>query len=170
MRSRNLERGNALLMAVIVVLVITVAGVGLIRFASREVAGATAGRKEAAIAACVEGARAMLMGQWKLLGTHDVGIPPLKLVLESATPTEARGGHYGQDPNAYWSASTQAWLEHVQVLPLNPLTVGTKSQVNDISNRIADTILPYRVVVHCTQGTAPDVRELELEFGVQYGL
>lgn len=170
MPSRRLERGNALLMAIIVVLVITVAGVAVIRLASREVAGAQAGRKAASVSACTEAARNMLMGQWKLLGTHDVGIPPLKLVLESATPTEVRGGHYGQDPQDFWDEDNQSWIRQVQVLPLNPLLLGTKNQANDISNRVGDAVIPYRVVVHCTQGTPPDARELELEFGVQYGL
>ncbi len=170
MPSRASQRGNALLMVMIVLLVVTAGGVAILRFASREVAGAHAGRKEASVVACAEAARALLMGQWKLLGTHDVGIPPFSVVLESATPTQVRGGHYGQDPNAYWDALHGVWLKEVQIIPLNPLTVGASSQSNDLSNKIGDTILPYRLVVHCTQGTPPDARELELEFAVQYGI
>jgi hypothetical protein len=170
MRPTRSQRGYALIMAVIVILIVTVAAVGVIRFASREVAGSIAGRKEVAVASCAEAARSVLMGQWKLLGTHDTAIPPLKLVLESVTPTQALGGHYGQDPTDYYQESSQTWISNVQVIQLDPKTVPTGNQVRDISNSISDTVAPYRVVVHCSQGTPPDARELELEFGVLYGL
>ncbi len=172
MRTARVARGYALLLAVIIILVVTVASVAVIRFASREVAGANAGRKFSAVANCTEAARAMLMGQWKLLGTHDVGISPLKVTLESVTPTTVQGGHYGQDPTsaAYWNKTSGTWISNVQVTPLNPLTVGSKYQVSDLTNRIGDTVAPYRVVVHCVQGSGNDARELELEFAVQYGL
>jgi type II secretory pathway pseudopilin PulG len=174
---RRNERGNALLMAVIVVLIITVFGLGVIRFASREVSGSVAGRREAAVEACAEAARALLMSQWKLMGTHDVGVAPLKIILENVYPTVVAGGHYGQDPTSstYWTGgSTPTWIQNVQVIPLNPLTVGSKYQSNDLTNRIADSVAPFRVVVHCVQGdpnsNPPASRELELEFGVEYGL
>ncbi len=172
MSSRRSEHGNVLVLAIIVVLVIAVAGVGIIRYASREVAGATVGRKEAAISACVEAGRAFLMSQWKLLGTHDVGIPPVKVTLETVAPTVIEGGHYGQDPTSslYWNAGSQTWIDNIQVIPLNPATVGIANASDDLTNRIKDQVQPYRVVVHCTQGNAPDAREVELEFGVQYGL
>lgn len=170
MRPMRPQRGNALVMVMIVLLVITAGSIAIMRFAAREVTGAHAGRKEAAVSACAEAARGLLMGRWKLLGTHDLGILPVSVTLESANPTVAQGGHYGQDPNALWDATNQVWLQQVQVIALNPTTVGPSSQSNDLSNRIGDTILPYRVVVHCTQGTAPDARELELEFAVQYGI
>lgn len=169
MRSHREARGSALLTSVIVILVVAVVGVGVIRFASREVAGATAGRKEAAIAACAEAARAMLMSQWKLLGSHGVNARPLKLVLESASQTALRGGHYGQDPTdaVYWNATGATWVKNVQVIQLNPLTVGPSYVANDLTNRVGDTVQSYRVVVHCQQAGG---RESEVEFGVQYGL
>jgi len=176
MPARRNERGNALLMAVIVVLVITVFGLGVVRFASRELSGAVAGRKEAAVAACAEAARALLMSQWKVLGVHDVAVAPLKLTLESAGPTVVLGGHYGQDPTSgtYWNGSTQTWIQNIQVIKMNPLTVGSNYESNDSSNRIGDSVAPFRVVVHCVQGdttsSPPDSREVELEFGVEYGL
>lgn len=169
MRSRRNERGSALLMSMIVVLVITAVGLAVIRFASREVAGATAGRKEAAVAACAEAARSLLMSQWKLLGTHGVAVGPLDLTLETASQTHLQGGHYGDTPGsaANWNATSQTWINNVQVVRLDPLTVGSSYQVNDMTNRIGDTVQSYRVVVHCTQA---DGRQLEVEFAVQYGL
>ena len=159
MNSRRTERGNALLLAVIVVLVMAVVAVGVIRFAYQEVGGATAVRKQAAAAACAEAARGLLMSQWKLLGTQGMQLTPLNITVESSTPTYIRGGHYGQ-----------VGVTGVQVIKLNPLTVGPSTSSSDISNRIADQVQPYRVVVHCTQNTGTDTRELEIEFGVSFGL
>jgi hypothetical protein len=173
MRPRPNQRGSALLMSIIVILVISVIGVGVIRFASREVAGATAGRKEAAAAACAETARVLLMSQWKLLGAHGVNARPLDIPLGDASQTRVLGGHYGQKPPddaTYWNAGSGTWVKNIQVIPLDPLTVGSAYVANDLTNRIGDSVQNYRVVVHCTQGSGTDARDTEVEFGVQYGL
>jgi hypothetical protein len=179
MRSRRNERGSALLMSMIVVLVITAVGLAVIRFASRDLAGATSGRKEAAIAACAEAARTLLMSQWKLFGSHGVVVGPLDVVLDTASQTHVQGGHYGDDPNANWNASTGTWNKYpvgnpsagqpmnVQVVQMNPLVVGSAYSASDLTNRIGETVQNYRIVVHCTQA---DGRQAEVEFGVQYGL
>jgi hypothetical protein len=168
-RLRN-QRGNALLVSLVVVLVITAAGVAVVRFASREVVGAYAARKGATVNACAEAARAYLMSQWKLLGASATAPPPLKVTLEPDSNTSIiEGGHYGQDPTSslYWNSVSETWVNNVQVIPLNPLSVGSSYVVNDISNRIANMAQPFRVVVHCTQA---DGREAEVEFAVQWGL
>ena len=169
MRSWRNERGSALLMSMIVVLVIAAIGVAVIRFSSRELAGAVAGRKEAAVASCAEAARALLMSQWKLLGASGVNVQPLNVTLDAASQTQAQGGHYGDDPSdsAHWNSTAETWIKNVQVIRLDPLTVGSSYQVNDITNRIGDTVQNYSVVVHCTQA---DGRQAEVEFAVQYGL
>jgi hypothetical protein len=166
MRSRRNERGAALLMSLVVVLVITAVGVAVIRFASREVAGSVAGKKGAALVSCADAARALLMSQWKLLSVTGAPLPPLDVALDG-TGTRLRGGHYGQDPTApaFWDGNN--WVDNVQVIQLNPLTVGSYFKAHDITNRIGDQAQPYRIIVHCTQ---PDGREAEVEFGMQYGL
>jgi Tfp pilus assembly protein PilX len=169
MRLRLNQRGSSLVMSMIVVLVIAAIGVAVVRYGSREVAGATAGRKEAALASCAEAARSLLMSQWKLLGAHGVTAPALNVLLDSASNTRVQGGHYGQDPTSsgYWNAASQTWVNNIQVIPLDPLTVGSSYQMSDLTNRMADPVRSYRVVAHCTQG---DGRQAEVEFGVQYGL
>jgi len=170
MHARRPPRGNALLMSIIVVLVLAVAGVAVVRFVARDVAGAHGGRKEAAVQACAEAARAMLVSRWKLLGEHGVGLEPLDVTLEPVGPTQLKGGHYGEEPTSYWDDLTRTWVKNVQVITLNPLTVGNTFQASDITNRIGDSALPYRVVVHCVQGTDQNAREIEAEFGLRYGL
>jgi hypothetical protein len=160
MRASKAARGNALVVAVIVVLVMSVLAVGVIRFGSREVAGAISARKQAAASSCAEAARAWVMSHWNAL---DAGGPmdmkPVEEVLDSVTPVIMRGGHYGQ-----------VNVTGVQVIKLNPLTVGSAVQSNDLTNRIGDTATPFRVVVHCRQGDDDNARELEIEFGVNFGL
>ncbi len=97
MVTRRSERGVALIIAVIVVLVVTILAVGVIRYASREVAGANAGRKAAAIASCADAARSMLMSRWKL-GGEKAGPHPHAARRGDARapgPTRLLGGHYG---------------------------------------------------------------------------
>lgn len=160
MASRRSERGAALLVSVVVVLVITVLAVGAIRFASREVGGATATRKEAALAACADAARAMLMSKWKLLGqVSGPNLEALNEELEGVTPTVLHGGHYGEVD-----------VTGVQIVKLDDLTTGSNVTVDDLTNRIVESVSNYRVTVHCTQGRFPNARELEVEFGVNYGL
>jgi hypothetical protein len=158
MTSRRNERGSALLISVVVVLVVTVLAVGAIRYGSREVAGAHAARKEAAVEACADAARSMLMSQWKLLGQTAFGdLEVLNVVLEPSTPTELRGGHYAD-------------VDTVQIVRIDDRTTGAMYSANDLTNRIGEGVANYRVVVHCRQGRPPDARELEIEFGVNYGL
>jgi hypothetical protein len=160
MATRRSERGVALIIAVIVVLVVTILAVGVIRYASREVAGANAGRKAAAIASCAEAARSMLMSRWRLGGEKaGPNLAPLDEQIESTGPTTLLGGHYGD-----------VSVSGVQVVRINDLTTGAALSSNDLTNRIGDTVANYRVVVHCVQGTPPDARELEVEFAVNYGL
>lgn len=169
MPSRRSERGSALVMALIVVLVITAVGVAVIRFASREVAGAHAVRKEASVAACADAARQLLMARWKLLGAHGLEVGPLDVSLLDDAQTRLQGGHYGDDPtaSAYWDKTSGQWIKNIQVVKLHPLTVGSSYVVSDLTNRIGDQLQLFGVVVHCTQA---DGRQAEVEFAVQYGL
>src|SRR3990172_168282 len=98
MRQWHSERGNVLLMSVIVILAITVIGLAVVRYSSREVSAAIAGRKEAAVTACAEAARSLLMSQWKLLSAHGTSVAPLNVTLDTASQTQIQGGHYGQNP------------------------------------------------------------------------
>ncbi len=160
MRSTLSPRGNALIISIIVVLVMSVLAVGIIRFSSREVAGAIASKKLAASSSCAEAARAYIMSGWNALDpTNPIDRPPLDVTLESATPTVIRGGHYGQ-----------TGVTRVQIVKTNPNMVGPMNKVGDLTNRIGDTANVYRVVVHCVQGTGDDARELELEYAVNFGL
>lgn len=167
MRHRR-QRGSALVMTVIVVLVITVIGVGVINFASREVAGAYAGARRAALVSCAESARQLLLSKFHAVGLTPTAIQALNVPLDgpaSSATTLAVGGHV-DDPNVQ--------VNQVVFLPDNAF--GPTARVRDITNIISVTGQggrPIRVIAHCVDhgdGTATGGRQLEIEFGVRFGL
>ncbi len=171
--NRGKQRGSALLMAVIVVLVITVLGVGIIRFASREVAGSTAGARHQALVACAEAGRRLLTSQFHAVGLPPTSLQPLNVALDTGGApgpgsTAAVGGHINDDP------AVNVQVNQVTFLPDN--SFGPSSRVRDLSNVISLTGQggrPLKVVVHCQDhgdGTPTSGRQLEVEFGVRFGI
>jgi hypothetical protein len=167
--TRSEERGSALVMTVIVVLVITVIGVGVINFASREVAGAYAGARRQALVACAESARQLLVSKFHAVGLTPTSIQALNVPLDTTSTSSAKtlavGGHVDD---------TSVQVNQVVFLP--ETAFGPTSRIRDITNIVSVTGQggrPLRVVVHCVDhgdGTATGGRQLEIEFGVRFGL
>jgi hypothetical protein len=160
--SPNHDRGSALLTAVIVVLVVTIIGVGIISFASREIAGATAGAQRQGLVSCAESARLLLVSRFHAVGLVPTAVEPLNVMLDgTGGRVTAVGGHVDQ------GAST-VQVSQVQFLPDNAF--GPTSRTRDITNTVSligQGGKPLRVVVHCVDGGG---RQLEVEFGVRFGL
>jgi hypothetical protein len=168
------QRGSALVMAVIVVLVITVLGVGIIRFAAREVAGSTAGARHQALVACAEAGRRLLAGQFHAVGVTPTALQALNVPLDgpaNQATMYAIGGHINDD---LAGAGNPVQVNQVVFLPDNAF--GPSNRVRDLSNVISlagQGGRPLKVVVHCQDhgdGTATSGRQLEVEFGVRFGL
>lgn len=163
------QRGSALVISVIVVLVIAVIGVAVIRFASREVAGATASRKTQALVACADAGRLMILSQFKALGGAPVSLTALNVPMDANT--RVVGGHF--DP-----VDTVNDIQVKQVSYLPEAAFGPdRGSVQDLSNRVVGTGgggKPMKVVVHCQQGgvgnDASSGRQLEVEFGLRFGI
>ena len=159
------QRGSALVLSVIVVLVIAVIGVAVIRFASREVAGATASRKTQALIACADAGRQVIVSQFKALGMSPVSLTALNLPMDANT--RIVGGHYDT-----------GGVQVTQVVNLPGSAFGPDpGAIQDISNRVLVTGgggKPLKVVVHCQQGGIdgdPSTgRQLEVEFGIRFGI
>jgi type II secretory pathway pseudopilin PulG len=164
MQARS-DRGSALVMSVLVVLVIAIIGVAVVRFASREVAGASAGRKAEALAACADAGRQVIVSQFKALGMSPVSLTALNLPMDAST--NVVGGHYDTRD-----------VQVTQVVNLPGTAFGPDpGAIQDISNRVLVTGgggKPLKVVVHCQQGgVAGDPstgRQLEVEFGIRFGI
>jgi hypothetical protein len=159
---RTRPHGSALLIAIITVLVITVLAVGIIRFASRESVGASAAAHEQALVACAEAARLQLMSQFHALGFQPTSLTALNVTLSGTTA--AQGGHYDTPVG-------NIVIDQVTYLPEN--AAGPSSAARDltgISSLIGQGGKPMKVVVHCQDGVINGGRQLEVEFGIRFGL
>ncbi len=162
------QRGSALVLAMVVVLVITVIAVAMIRFSARELAGATSARQNSALVACAEAGRQVLLSQFRSIGIAPTSLQALNVQLDGASgATRAVGGH----------VDSNVQVQQVTVLPTATFGV-QRNSVRDLSNIITGAGqlggTPYRIVVHCQDhGTAGDPasgRQLEVEFGLRFGI
>ncbi len=159
------QQGSGLILSIIVVAVITVVAVGVIRFSARELSGSWAGRRQDAIVACAEAGRQLLLSQFRAFGISPTQLTPVNVALDPAGSTRVLGGHVDANID--------------QVLPLPTGAFGPNPfSMTDRSNSILGTGgggggTGYRVMVHCQDrgdGTPTSGRQLEVEFGVRFGL
>ncbi len=161
------QRGSALLIAIVAVLVLTVIGVGMIRFAGREAVGATASAHEQALVACAEAARLQLVAQFHALGFQPAQLQALNVPLGTTGTggnTVAQGGHYDTPVG-------NIVIDQVSYLP--DIAAGPSSSARDltgVSSLIGQGGRPLKVVVHCQDGVLGGGRQLEVEFGIRFGL
>jgi type II secretory pathway pseudopilin PulG len=175
---RTSERGSSLVIASIVVVVVAVIGIGLLRYASREVAGASAGQRAEALSTCTEAARQLLQSRFHALGTNPTQIAVLSERLDgNAGSFRALGGHIDSNP-------TGVLVTVDQVAPLPTQAIGTDAVNLDVTNTLsgaggaggpAGTLggTPLKVTVHCQEGDLTSWtsgRQLEIEFGIRFGL
>lgn len=167
---RRFQRGSTLVVAVVVMVILTVIGVAMVRFAAREQAGALAASRHEALVACARAAVRVLQSQFGVGVSPDV---PLDIVIGSLTTGDSPrlvGGHIDQDPT----------VTDVKVAQVTPTRAGafTGSQrgVADLTNRVAQFGMgpgPKKVVAHCQLGdkSGPTTgRQIEVEFDVLSGL
>ena len=153
--SRKLDRGSALIVAVILVAVLAVVALGVITRTTAEIDAVGSKRHYDAAVSCADGARQMLLSQFRTFGTT-----PSSLVLDT-TVNEKRysTGHY--DNFAIQS-----------VVAATGTQGGASVGVSDISNRTSRTKLGgqvYRFTVVCSDQNSA-TRESEVEFLVRFGL
>ena len=157
--TRN-ARGSALLVAIIALLVMSVIGIGILRFGYREVAGASAVAREEAMVACATAARQLMASRFHALGADPTTLEGMDVDL--GANGRALGGHYG-------TTDTDAMrVTQVKVLPLSAF--GPAAASRDLTNVVAKDAVakqPFKIVVHCQNAAGV---ELELEFGVKFGL
>lgn len=172
MHRRN-QRGSALLVSLIVVVVVTIISVQMIRLSSRELAGATAAKHTQALVACAEAGRVLLLNRFRAVGIAPTSIDALNVSLDKAQggSVVVAGGHADQ-------ATASVQVDQVKVLPPGTFNVNRGRATADLSNVIGalgniGEGTPYRVLVHCVDHGNSDGtggRQLEVEFGVQFGL
>lgn len=168
---RKLERGSALVISVIVVLIIAVIGVGMVRFTQRETAGALAGQRADAVSACAAAAQRLLESRFHILGVQPTDLTVLNVKLDGAPGRlVALGGHVGTDP-------TQPIATIKQVEPLPSVSLVRRNTMSDETNFTSTTGreggAALKITVHCQAGDTSSPtsgRQLEIEYGVNFGL
>ena len=159
------QRGTALPTAMIASVIIAVVAVGIVRFASRASLGASAAANEQMLAACVEAARQQLLSQFHLIGFSPERLVPLNVSIGGTnSTTQALGGHY--------DSPVVVTLNPDQVTQLPQTTVGRGARGpgdgTGQSSRARQGGAPYKVIVHCQNGTGGG--QLEVEFGIWFGI
>lgn len=161
----SVQRGSALLIALIALVVLSVLVLGAIEFTGRNQAAAVAKGRGDRMEACAETARRYLLSR---LRAFDANVPVQTLTLEEkllddtspALRTTLRTGHYGD-------ATKQPT---VALLPANAIS-GSIKQVRDLANSAPQSTTLggsyYRVVMTCRESSG---REVETEFVFRFGL
>ena len=129
---RTVDRGTSLVTAMIIVLVITLIGVG-ISFASREVVGSPAGARRQALVSCPESARKLLLSRF-----HAVGLAPKS---PGCPERDARRDRQRPDRGAGWPTVDQA-ASIVQVARCSPCPTTLRS--DHARPRTSQHHLPHR--------------------------
>ncbi|MGC3997947.1 MAG: hypothetical protein QM767_10825 [Anaeromyxobacter sp.] len=159
-------RGSALILAIVVLLVIAVIGAGMLRFAAREVAGATAAARTEALDACAEAGRQVIMSKFRAVGTSPTSLPVLNVKLDQGGSVQVIGGHFDTD---------DVQISQVTYLPDAAFGVD-RGSVQTLTNRITVSGLgskPIKAIVHCQvggDGTPGSGRQLEIEYGLRFGI
>jgi type II secretory pathway pseudopilin PulG len=161
------QRGSALVVAIIVIMVMAVIGVAMLRFGAREVAGSTALQRQQALSACADAGRQVILSQFHAVGPGPTTLPALDQPIDPSTGARVVGGHYD---------TTGISVSQVSFLPESAFGPD-QGGINSIGNRIFVTgggAKPMKVIVHCQiAGTAGDPtsgRQLEVEFGIRFGI
>ncbi len=152
-------RGNALLPALIIVLVLTMVAAASLTIAQLSRRDAVREGRNFTQAACVDAARQAVLGRLRVFG-----LDPTSIVLDQAVAVDSgtrtlRTGHIGGPA-----------ITSIAAIPPQ-LVGGSGARNRDISNLIVPSPVlggrHYRVVVKCSD---PAAGEMELEFTFKYGL
>lgn len=155
---RRSERGSALLLAIVLIVLLGVVGLAVSSRASSETGAVAAKRHHDATVSCADAARDLLMSQFRAYGTS-----PLDMQLSSTAGDHTlSSGHYDD-------------LNVKSVQAVGSATQATAFGVSDVSNRIARTGLGgqvYRMTVVCSSPSPSGgpARQGEVEYVVRFGL
>jgi type II secretory pathway pseudopilin PulG len=160
------QRGSALVVAIIVVLIMGVIGVSMLRYGAREVAGSTAAQRQQALSACADAARQVILSRFHAVGAPPTSLPALDEPVDPSTGARIVGGHYD---------TTGVAVQQVSYLPETAFGIDPGA-ISTATNRVSVTgggAKPMKVIVHCQMGgdgTPGSGRQLEVEFGLRFGI
>ncbi len=159
-----------MIVAVVVIVILTVIGIAMVRFAAQEQAGALSITRHEALVACARAAVRVLQSQFGVGVSPDA---PLDIVIGNVAVGDSPrlvGGHIDQDPSV-----TDVKIAQVTPTRAGAFT-GTQRGVVDGTNVVRRFGMgpgPKKVVAHCQLGdkSGPTTgRQIEVEFDVLSGL
>jgi Tfp pilus assembly protein PilX len=166
------QRGSALVIAIVAVLVIAVIGVGLLRFTQRSVAFSVGGPRHKALVECAEAGRALIESRFHVLGLQPTEIAVMNETLDGPQGRmRALGGHIDADPALPLATIKQ--VERIADAALPRSDVGSGDLTNIIAGVNVGSGQALKVTVHCQEGDTSSPtsgRQMEIEYGVQFGL
>lgn len=168
------ERGSALVIAIVAMLIVAVIGVGLLRFTQRSVAFSVGGPRQKALVNCTDAARALLESRFHVLGVDPLDIAVLNERIDGPQGRmRALGGHVDADPS-----QPLVVIKQVEALPPSAMS-GVATGSGDLTNIVGGMKAgptggrPLKVTVHCQEGdtsSSSSGRQMEIEYGVRFGL
>jgi hypothetical protein len=168
------ERGSALVIAVVTMLVLAAIGVGLLRLTQRSVSFAIGGPRHKALQDCADAGRALLESRFHVMGLAPTEIRVLNEMLDGpGGRLRAVGGHIDANPSA-----PLATIKQVENLPAESLPAGGgptdgTNVVGSLTSSSGGGGTALKVTVHCQEGdlsSPTSGRQLEVEYGVRFGL
>jgi hypothetical protein len=149
-------RGSTLQAAIVIISVLTLVAAGMIRRSTTELEAAGARRGYDVALSCADGARELLVSQFR---TYGVVLTSLQLD-ETVADRRYASGHYD-----HFGVRT--------VTPVDPgLIGGTSDNAMDVANRSARIQVggaAYRISVVCSDSRESN-RQSEIEFVVRFGM
>lgn len=150
------RRGSTLVVTVVIIAVLTIVAIGMIRRSTTELEAAGARRGYDVALSCADGARELLLSQFR---TYGVVLTTLQLD-ETVGNRRYASGHFDR-----FGLRT--------VVPVDPgLVGGATDNAMDLANRSARLPIggaAYRVTVVCSDSSESN-RQSEVEFVVRFGM
>lgn len=180
-RRRHAERGSALLVAVVIILLLGMVGLAVVKAASRETEAVGAKRAHDATITCADAARNLLMSQFSAYG-----VSPLSMTLDKTVNGYAMKTGHGD-------TVALSNVKSVEAVPAGASSASGgqgNGSLSDLSNRMGGTASPtvaggtgsgqggglggqlYRMTVTCSSPSPSggSARVAEVEYLVRFGL
>lgn len=168
---RRAERGSALVLAVVLVVVLGVVGLAVVTRANKDTDAVLAKRQYDQSVACADTARELLMSQFRAYG-----VSPLDLTLKTKVGDKTlASGHYADSAQGGAAPYTVSGAS-VKSVEVAAGSGANATGVTDIANRIGRVGLGgavYRFTVVCSApapGGSGEARKNEVEYLVRFGL
>lgn len=172
---RNPERGNSLLLVMIVLLVLSLLAAASLRLAWQESATVNRRLHNDTLHACAEAAERKLLADYTLLSGS--GAPPVVLPNNNFTMWMAPGHFDDESQTSAGTSTTPPSFSSIsltpyamQAMPPAAISGGMGDMSSSNTQRSGFGGQPFIIVAHCTDVSSGQPREYEVELQVRLGI